>query len=36
MTTHEAEEASMRRACERIAGLDTVTEAPVTIRIEQV
>ena len=36
MTTHEAEEASMRRACERIAALDTVTEAPVTIRIERV
>lgn len=36
MTTHEAEEASMRRACERIAALDTVTEVPVTIRIERV
>lgn len=36
MTTHEAEEASMRRACGRIGALDTVTEPPVTIRIERV
>ncbi len=36
MTTHEAEEASMRRACNRIAALHTVTEPPVTIRIERV
>tara|TARA_B100000676_G_scaffold284482_1_gene312213 strand:+ start:3015 stop:4304 length:1290 start_codon:yes stop_codon:yes gene_type:complete len=35
MTTHEAEEAAMRRALERIADLDSVTEAPMTIRIEE-
>ena len=36
MTTHEAREASMRRACHRIAALEAVTEPPVTIRIERV
>ena len=36
MTTHEADEASMRRACERIAALQSVTEPPLTIRIEPV
>ncbi|MBX6323166.1 MAG: homoserine dehydrogenase [Rhodospirillaceae bacterium] len=34
MTTHEAEEASMRRALERIASLEAVTETPRMIRIE--
>jgi len=35
MTTHEADEASMRRALGRIAALEAVTEEPVTIRIEE-
>ncbi len=34
MTTHEAEEAAMRRALERIASLEAVTETPRMIRIE--
>ncbi len=36
MTTHEAPESSMRRACGRIAALASVTEPPLTIRIEPV
>jgi homoserine dehydrogenase len=34
LTTHETEEAAMRRALDRIARLDTVTEPPRMIRIE--
>lgn len=34
MTTHDVEEASMMRAIERFAALDTVTEPPHVIRIE--
>jgi len=34
MTTHETDEAAMRRALERIAALDAVAEPPMTIRIE--
>jgi homoserine dehydrogenase len=34
LTTHETEEASMRRALARIAGLNTVVEPPHMIRIE--
>jgi len=34
LTTHETEEAAMRRALDRIAGLDSVTEPPHMIRIE--
>jgi len=34
ITTHETEEASMRRALARIARLDTVAEPPRMIRIE--
>jgi homoserine dehydrogenase len=34
LTTHETEEAAMRRALARIAALDTVTEPPRMIRIE--
>ena len=34
LTTHVTEEAAMRRAIERIARLDTVTEPPRMIRIE--
>ena len=34
LTTHETEEASMKRALEQIAGLDTVREPPRMIRIE--
>jgi homoserine dehydrogenase len=34
LTTHETEEASMRRALDRIAGLNTVVEPPHMIRIE--
>jgi homoserine dehydrogenase len=34
MTTHEAEEAAMRRALDRIATLQAVTETPRMIRIE--
>jgi homoserine dehydrogenase len=34
LTTHETEEASMRRALGRIAGLNTVVEPPHMIRIE--
>ena len=35
MVTHEAREAAVARARRRIAGLDAVAEAPLTIRIEQ-
>ena len=35
MTTHEADEAAMRGALGRIAALDSVTEPPMTVRIEQ-
>jgi homoserine dehydrogenase len=34
LTTHETEEAAMRRALARIAGLDTVLEPPRMIRVE--
>jgi homoserine dehydrogenase len=34
LTTHETEEAAMRRALQRIEALDTVLEAPRLIRIE--
>ena len=34
LTTHETEEAPMRRALERIARLDTVVEPPRMIRVE--
>jgi homoserine dehydrogenase len=34
LTTHETEEAAMRRALGRIAGLDAVLEPPRMIRIE--
>jgi homoserine dehydrogenase len=34
LTTHETEEAAMRRALERIARLDTVREPPRMIRVE--
>jgi homoserine dehydrogenase len=34
LTTHETEEASMRRALDRIASLNTVVEPPHMIRIE--
>jgi homoserine dehydrogenase len=34
MTTHEAQEDAMRRALDRIAALDSVTETPRMIRIE--
>jgi homoserine dehydrogenase len=34
LTTHETEEAAMRRALARIAGLATMREAPALIRIE--
>lgn len=34
LTTHETEEAAMRRALDRIAGLDTVLEPPRMIRVE--
>jgi homoserine dehydrogenase len=34
LTTHETEEASMRRALARIEALDTVLEAPRLVRIE--
>jgi len=34
LTTHETEEAAMRRAIDRIARLDAVTEPPCMIRIE--
>jgi homoserine dehydrogenase len=34
LTTHETEEAAMRRALERIAGLGTVLEPPRMIRVE--
>jgi homoserine dehydrogenase len=34
LTTHETEEAAMRRALDRIAKLKTVVEAPHMIRIE--
>jgi homoserine dehydrogenase len=34
LTTHETEEASMRRALARIAALNTVVEPPHMIRIE--
>src|SRR5262245_54233238 len=33
LTTHETEEASMRRALDRIAGLNTVVERPIMLRI---
>ena len=36
LVTHETGEAAMRAALERIAGLDTVLEAPTLIRIEAV
>jgi homoserine dehydrogenase len=35
LTTHETEEAAMRRALERIARLDTVLEPPRMIRVEK-
>ena len=35
LTTHETVEAAMKRAIDRIAGLDTVVEPPCVIRIEQ-
>ena len=35
MTTHEADEAAMREALRRIAALDSVTEPPMTVRIER-
>jgi homoserine dehydrogenase len=34
LVTHETEEASMRRALDRIAALNTVVEPPHMIRIE--
>jgi homoserine dehydrogenase len=34
LTTHETEEAAMRRALQRIEALDTVLEPPRLIRIE--
>jgi homoserine dehydrogenase len=34
LTTHDTEEAAMRRALDRIARLDTVREPPRMIRVE--